>query len=61
EELEGRLSRALVQLENSRAALRDHISDARHATERLLPTAESEALPPRRPAELPVLAVGQLD
>ncbi|HEY3120274.1 MAG TPA: DNA recombination protein RmuC [Vicinamibacteria bacterium] len=61
EELEGRLSRALVQLENSRAALRDHINDARHATERLLPTAESEALPPRRPAELPVLAVGQLD
>jgi DNA recombination protein RmuC len=61
EELEGRLSRALVQLENSRAALRDHINDARHATERLLPTAEREALPPRRPAELPVLAVGQLD
>jgi DNA recombination protein RmuC len=64
EELEGRLSRALVQLENSRAALRDHIGDARHATERLLPTVESERVSPARAAELPelpVLAVEQLD
>jgi hypothetical protein len=60
EELEGRLSRALVQLENSRTALRDHIGDARHATERLLPTVENERVPAPE-AQLPVLAVGRLD
>ena len=42
EEVEGRLSRGLVQVENSREALRDHLSDARRATQKLLETAESE-------------------
>ena len=42
EEVEGRLSRALVQVQNARDALRGHASEARGATDRLLRTAESE-------------------
>jgi DNA recombination protein RmuC len=45
EEVEGRLSRGLVQVQNARDALRGHASEARGATERLRRTAESaEAL-----------------
>ena len=44
EEVEGRLSRGIVQLENSREALRDHLGEARRATERLIETAEPEAV-----------------
>jgi DNA recombination protein RmuC len=54
DEVEGRLSRGLVQLENAREALRDHLGEARRATHRLLETAEPE------PAALPA-AVGPLD
>jgi DNA recombination protein RmuC len=36
EETEGRLSRGLVQVQNARDALREHVSDARHETDRLL-------------------------
>jgi DNA recombination protein RmuC len=43
EEVEGRLSRGLVQAGNARDALRDHVVDARRATQKLLLTAESEA------------------
>jgi DNA recombination protein RmuC len=43
DEVEGRLSRGLVQLENAREALRDHLGEARRATHRLLETAEPEA------------------
>ena len=57
EEVEGRLSRALVQLGNSRDALRDHLGGARRAADRLL----READPEDRPALLPAVAVGQLD
>ncbi len=41
EEIESRLSRGLVQVENSRDALRQHIAGAHRMTERLLRTAES--------------------
>jgi DNA recombination protein RmuC len=50
EEVEGRLSRALVQVQNARDALRGHASEARGATDRLLRSAEAEpegALTPR--------------
>src|SRR4029453_17361479 len=43
DEVEGRLSRGLVQAGNARDALRDHVVDARRATQKLLLTAESEA------------------
>jgi hypothetical protein len=43
EEVEGRLSRGLVQAGNARDALRDHLVDARRSTQKLLLTAESEA------------------
>jgi len=42
EEVEGRLSRGLLQVQNARDALRGHASEARGATERLLRTAEPE-------------------
>ena len=45
DEVEGRLSRGLVQLENAREALRDHLGEARRATHRLLETAEPDAIP----------------
>jgi DNA recombination protein RmuC len=47
EEVEGRLSRGLVQIENSREALRDHVTEARRATRKLLQAAEAE--PPAVP------------
>jgi DNA recombination protein RmuC len=53
EEVEGRLSRGLVQLQNARDALRGHASEARGATERLLRRAELE------PAALPLPAVAE--
>jgi DNA recombination protein RmuC len=43
DEVEGRLSRGLVQAENARDALRDHVVEARRAAQKLLLTAESEA------------------
>jgi DNA recombination protein RmuC len=58
EEVEGRLSRGIVQLENAREALRDHLGEARRATHRLLETAEN--VEPEAPAVLPA-AVGQRD
>lgn len=46
EELEGRLSRALVQAQNARDAMRDRLLDAQRATARLLEATESsEVLP----------------
>lgn len=42
EELQGRLSRGLVQLENARDALGDHVRTAQQAVTRLLVSAESE-------------------
>jgi DNA recombination protein RmuC len=42
EEIEGRLSRGLVQLENSREALRDHVAEAQRGAERLLRSAEAD-------------------
>ncbi len=44
EEVEGRLSKGLVHLQNARDALRDNVADAQRATARLLHAAE--ALPP---------------
>jgi DNA recombination protein RmuC len=40
DEVEGRLSRGLVQVQNARDSLRDHVLDARQATGRLLRVAE---------------------
>ena len=45
EEIEGRLSRGLVQVQNSREALRDHVAEARRTTHKLLEVAEPELLP----------------
>jgi DNA recombination protein RmuC len=42
EEVEGRLSRGLLQVQNARDALRGHASEAQAATERLLGAAEPE-------------------
>lgn len=52
EEVEGRLSRGIVQLENSREALRDHLGEARRSTDRLLQATESalDAAPATVPA-----------
>jgi DNA recombination protein RmuC len=53
EEVEGRLSRGLVQAGNARDALRDHVVAARRAAQKLLLTAESEA-----PAPLAAVVAG---
>jgi DNA recombination protein RmuC len=42
EEVEGRLSRGLLQVQNARDALRGHASEAQGATERLLSASEAE-------------------
>jgi DNA recombination protein RmuC len=53
EEVEGRLSRSLVQVQNARDALRGHASEARGATERLRQAAElPEALEAAGPGPL---------
>jgi DNA recombination protein RmuC len=57
EEVEGRLSRSLVQLGNSREALRDQLGGARRAAERLLREADCDD----RPVLVPAIAVGELD
>jgi DNA recombination protein RmuC len=59
--VESRLSRGLVQAENARDALRDHLLEARRATERLLQTAGDEPPSAALPAQLPVLMVGERD
>jgi DNA recombination protein RmuC len=46
EEVEGRLSRSLVQLMNARDSLRGHASEARGAAERLLRPEELRSSPP---------------
>jgi hypothetical protein len=51
EEVEGRLSKGLVHLQNARDALRDNVADAQRTTARLLQAAES----------LPQLPVGEPD
>lgn len=61
DEVESRLSRGLVQVENARDALRDHLLEARRATERLLQTAGDEPASAALPAHLPVLMVGERD
>jgi hypothetical protein len=45
EEVEGRLSRGLVQVQNARDALRGHASEARGASARLLRAAEADDAP----------------
>jgi DNA recombination protein RmuC len=62
EEVEGRLSRGLVQAGNARDALRDHVVEARRAAQKLLLTAEAEAAiapVPIAPVARPALAGGQ--
>ena len=61
DEVESRLSRGLVQVENARDALRDNLLEARRATERLLQTAADEPPSAALPAHLPVLMVGERD
>ena len=48
EETEGRLSRGLVLAQNARDGLREHLSDARRETRRLLQSAEGPAAAPDR-------------
>lgn len=57
EELEGRLSRGLVQMENARDALRQQVGDAQRLTNRLLRTAET----PEEAAAQPKLALVDRD
>jgi len=61
DQVESRLSRGLVQVENARDALRDNLLEARRATERLLQTAADEPPSAALPAHLPVLMVGERD
>ena len=61
DQVESRLSRGLVQVENARDALRDNLLEARRATERLLQTAGDEPPAAALPAHLPVLMVGERD
>jgi DNA recombination protein RmuC len=61
DEVESRLSRGLVQVENARDALRDNLLEARRTAERLLRTAADEPPSAALPAHLPVLAVGRRD
>jgi DNA recombination protein RmuC len=56
EEVEGRLSRGLVQVQNAREALREQVLEAQQATARLLRVAESEEV-----AFLPAVGVGEPD
>jgi DNA recombination protein RmuC len=60
EEVEGRLSRGLVQAANARDALRDHVVEARRAAQKLLLTAESEAPAAAGPVLTPVVAAPAL-
>jgi len=57
EEIEGRLSKGLVQVQNARDSLRDHTCDALRSTARLLKEAESpfEVTLPTPVAEVPQL------
>jgi DNA recombination protein RmuC len=56
EEVEGRLSRGLVQVQNAREALREHVLEAQQATSRLLRVAEAEEV-----VFLPAVGVGEAD
>ena len=55
EEVEGRLSRGLVQIQNARDEMRDRVAEALRATDRLLRVTEIEAVPQ------PVLVVAEPD
>jgi DNA recombination protein RmuC len=59
DEVEGRLSRGLVQMQNARDAMRDHVLDAQRSTARLLRVAEASGEAPMEP--LPILATGESD
>lgn len=48
EEVEGRLSRGLVQIENARDAVRDELGQARQVASRLLGAADEDAVPFRQ-------------
>ncbi len=53
EEVEGRFSRGLVQMENAREALRDHVGEAQRTCARLLRTTEPESLAGLPPVDAP--------
>lgn len=55
DEVEGRLSRGLVQIQNARDEMRDRVAEALRTTDRLLRTAEADDVPQ------PVLAVAEPD
>jgi DNA recombination protein RmuC len=59
DEVEGRLSRGLVQIQNARDAMREEVLEAQQSTARLLRAAEvpAEDVPDR----LPVFSVGEAD
>ena len=50
EEVEGRLSKGLVQIQNAREAMRDHVASAQRAAERLVVDSEPVYEPAPRPA-----------
>ena len=59
DEVEGRLSRGLVQLHNARDAMREQVLEAQQATARLLRAAE---VPDEDAVDgLPVLTIGEPD
>ncbi len=55
DEVESRLSRGLVQVQNARDALRDQVSEARRSSRRLLEAAEREQPPSSVPIRVPVV------
>jgi DNA recombination protein RmuC len=55
EEVEGRLSKGLVQVQNARDALRDHVAGAQRAADRLV--VEAEPVDDFRPAPRPAVAL----
>ena len=59
DEVEGRLSRGLVQIQNARDAMREQVLEAQQSTARLLRAAEVPA--EDAPDRLPVFSVGEPD
>jgi DNA recombination protein RmuC len=59
DEVEGRLSRGLVQMQNARDTMRDHVVDAQRSTARLLRAAEAPDEASLEP--LPLLVTGERD
>ena len=56
EEIEGRLSRGMVQMQNAREAIRNHVAEAQNTAARLVRSTEAAAEPEAEPGGQRVLA-----